>query len=291
VCHILDIKTRERRTIDSPIYALSPDATWAVTTDFRRIQDTRPGYGYAGIVDPARDVGAPDDAGVWRVDLRSGESRLLFSIRQIAALPYQNSAPKSDAKHWFNHLLVSPDGSRFVFLHRWRSPSDTRHTTRMITADPDGSNLYVLNPDGMTSHFQWRDPRHLLAFAFHPSHGNAFYLFEDRNDRVEVVGPGVMTVDGHCSYLPGGRWVLNDTYPDKERNQNPYLFDTPRKVRHPLGHFHSPREYTGEWRCDTHPRSSPDGLSVVIDSPHGGQGRQLYLIDVRGIVGDLNKSD
>jgi Tol biopolymer transport system component len=52
----------------------------------------------------------------------------------------------------------------------------------------------------------------------------------------------------------------------------------------PLGHFHSPQAYSGEWRCDTHPRFSPDGTKVVIDSPHGGNGRQLYLIDVSGIV-------
>jgi Tol biopolymer transport system component len=46
----------------------------------------------------------------------------------------------------------------------------------------------------------------------------------------------------------------------------------------------SPPVYTGPWRCDTHPRFSPDGRLVVIDSPHTG-GRQLHLIDVSGIVG------
>jgi Tol biopolymer transport system component len=54
--------------------------------------------------------------------------------------------------------------------------------------------------------------------------------------------------------------------------------------RYPLGAFRSPQEYTGEWRCDTHPRFSPDSRKVVIDSPHGGNGRQLYLIDISGIV-------
>jgi Tol biopolymer transport system component len=40
----------------------------------------------------------------------------------------------------------------------------------------------------------------------------------------------------------------------------------------------------GEWRCDTHPRYSPDGTKVVIDSTHEGLGRQMYLIDVSRIV-------
>ena len=58
----------------------------------------------------------------------------------------------------------------------------------------------------------------------------------------------------------------------------------PRGRRVPLGYFHSPKEYAGEWRCDLHPRFSPDGRKVTIDSPHTG-GRQIYLIDISGIVG------
>jgi hypothetical protein len=60
--------------------------------------------------------------------------------------------------------------------------------------------------------------------------------------------------------------------------------------RHPLGYFHSPSGYTGEWRCDSHPRISADGTKVAIDSPHGGNGRQLYLIDIRGVTGPINRN-
>ena len=94
-----------------------------------------------------------------------------------------------------------------------------------------------------------------------------------------------MIRNGHCSYLPGGKWILNDTYPQgKERLQNPYLYHVPSGRRVWLGHFHLPRQYVSSWRCDTHPRFSPDGKKVVIDSAHTGQGRQLFLIDVGGIV-------
>src|SRR3954452_19426198 len=47
VCHILDVATRRRRTLPAPIYAIGPDGRWAIATDFRRLHDTRPGYGYA----------------------------------------------------------------------------------------------------------------------------------------------------------------------------------------------------------------------------------------------------
>lgn len=283
VSHLLDVVTRERRTLPGAVYALSPDGKTAISTDFRRLHDTRPGYGYAGPADPNRDVLAPADAGIWRMDLKTGERSLIFSIADALKIAWPEGS-WAGAKHWFNHLLYNPDGTRFCFLHRWRAPGDRAHTTRMLTINPDGTDPFVLIPPKMASHFIWRDPRHVLCFADHPSRGPRFYVFEDRTGKAEVVGPEVMVVDGHCTYLPGNKWILNDTYPDAKRLQNPYLFEVATGRRVALGHFLLPREYAGEWRCDTHPRFSPDGKKVVIDSPHGGEGRQLHLIDISGIV-------
>lgn len=53
-------------------------------------------------------------------------------------------------------------------------------STRMFTCNTNGSDLYVVDPLGKTSHFVWRDPQHIAAWAFHPSHGERFYLFQDR---------------------------------------------------------------------------------------------------------------
>lgn len=285
ISRVLNIETNETRTLPSAIYALSPDGQWAVTTDFRRLNDTRPGYGYVGIPDPNAEVLAPEDAGIWKMNLDSGERELIVSVAEAAAVPNPHS-DFTGVKHYFNHLLYSTDGSRFIFLHRWRGEKGRKSFgTRMFTANADGSDLYVLDPYGDTSHFIWRDPQHVLAWAGHPSHGKKFYLFKDKTEEVEVVAPEVMPKNGHCTYLPpDSEWILNDTYPDQERLQHPYVYEIATGNRVPLGHFHSPPEYTGEWRCDNHPRYSRDGTKVVIDSPHTGEGRQMHLIDIAGIV-------
>lgn len=295
VAHVLDIRTGRRRTLPEPVYALSPDGRSAILPDFRRLNDCRPGYGYAGIADPNADTRAPADAGVWRMSMTTGERSLLIPFSQVAALPYEAlSRPfhndPAAAKHWFNHLLYSTDGSRFLFLHRWRvfeglsraQAARGGFSTRMVTAAADGSDLFVLDPYGGTSHFIWRDTAHVCAWAWQPSHGEKFYLFRDRSRDVAVVGPEVMTRNGHNTYLPGrgGDWILNDTYPDEARRQHLYLYHVPGGRRVPLGAFHSPDEYAGEWRCDLHPRASRDGTKVVIDSTHEGLGRQMYLVDL-----------
>jgi hypothetical protein len=162
VCHILDVATGEGRTIPHPIYSVSPDGKTAVTPDFRRIADVRPGYGYNGPPDPHTDDLAPEESGIFHVDLETGEAKLIISLAQIAKMgEIPNEQP--GIKHYFNHLLFNPDGTRFIALHRWRYPNGQR-LTRMITANPDGSDIRIVIPNGYASHFIWRDPTaHLLA--------------------------------------------------------------------------------------------------------------------------------
>jgi hypothetical protein len=284
VCHILDIKTGQKRTVAAPIYTISPDGKHAVAPDFRRLNDMRPGYGYCGIPDPNYDVLAPANAGIWYVNLETGDYKLIIPLAAMLELPSPHMEHRTGMKHWFNHLLWNPDGTRFEFLNRWHGPGTRGLPTRMFTARPDGSDIRTVDDYGHMSHFIWRDNTHILGWSWHPSHGDAFYLYTDGARDVEVVGKGVMTSNGHCTYLPGNEWILNDTYPDAHQMQHPYLYHIASNTRYPLGHFITGREYTGEWRCDLHPRFSPDGKLVTIDSNHGGNGRQIYLIDVSDIV-------
>jgi hypothetical protein len=282
VAHILDVHTQQQRTLDYPIYTLSPDGRTAIGTDFRRINHMRPGYGYAGIPDPNRAVLAPTDTGIYRVDLQSGQAAHLITVAQIAAIPYRHG-DLSQAKHYFNHLLFNTDGTRFIFLHRWRFGTGGFHT-RMMTAAADGSDIRVVDDHGHTSHFIWRDPATILAWSWHPSHEWAFYLYQDTEmdgtEEVEVVGTDVMTLNGHCTYLPGNALILNDCYGGQTtgRMQELYLYHVASGQRTDLGAYHTPTGYDGEWRCDLHPRFSRDGRLVTIDSPHGGDGRQIYLV-------------
>ena len=289
ISHIINIESGRQRTLPLPVYALSPDGKLAIGTDFSRIQHFRPGYGYQGGSDPFRGEGSPENSGIYKMDLSTGESALIVRLSDIADIPH-NGETLSDKWHYFNHLLVSPDSKRFIFLHRWRQQNSSagRFTTRMFTVNRDGSGLYLLDPSGYTSHFIWRDPGHITAWTRPGSDPEGFYVFKDRTSEFEPVGKGVMMYNGHNTYLPDtdNDWILNDTYPlGENREQSPYLFHVPSSKKIELGKFHSPETYRGEWRCDTHPRSNRSGSKICIDSAHGGNGRQLYLIDIAGVTG------
>lgn len=294
VARILDVESGESKTVPHPIYSVSPDGRTAVTPDFRRIADVRPGYGYAGLKDPHADDLAPEDSGIFKVDLETGEAKLIISLKQVANLG-EIPDTQPGIKHYFNHLLFNPDGSRFIALHRWRYPNGHR-LTRMITATPDGEDIRIVIDNGYASHFIWRDSTHILsqskALLGNEKWGD--FLFADRQGPpLEEVGQGVLDGNGHLSYLPGNTdWILNDTYPKgPKRLQTPHLYHVPTGTRIDLGHFHLPKVYTGEWRVDTHPRLSRDGRTVCIDAVKEGEGRQLCLISTGDIIDRVPGSD
>lgn len=277
---IRDVHTGQTRTLPLPIYAVSTDGRQAVVPNFSRLQRRRPGYGYAGVPDRWVDDPHPADDGIYWMDLETGEHRRIISLAQIAA--FTPDETMKEGQHWFNHLQFSPGNRRFLFLHRWQV--GPRWRTRLFTANPDGSDLYCVSDHEMTSHFDWRDATHILAWARRREIGDRYFLFTDQSDEISVMGDGVLTVDGHCSYSPDRRWVLTDTYPARETHLRTLLLYRPEDgLRVDIGAFYSPPETTGEIRCDLHPRWNRDGTQVCIDSVHEGS-RQMYVLDVSEVV-------
>ncbi len=299
VCRIYSLQDQSVRTIPRPIYTIASDGKTGLSVDFRRIDNLRPGYGYDGLADPHVDRRAPEDSGIWRVDLETGDSELILSLAEVAEIPWPDGETHADAWHYFNHLLINPAGNRFIVLHRYRPEFDPKtlefrggFVTRMFTANMDGSDRHVLDPSGYTSHFIWKNDDQVTMWTRPEGRPSGFYRFTDRTRKVEPVGHDKMPTNGHNTYLgaPGGKyrdWILNDTYPDRKTSrQTVYLYHVPSGHRVDLGHFPSPPAYRGEWRCDTHPRSNDDGTLVTIDSPHDG-GRQVYLLDIREVLDEV----
>lgn len=278
ICH------RDGETIkilSRPTYALRRDGKKVLSLNFSRLHYCRPGYGYVAEPFVDRSGLRPEDDGIFLVDIDSGKSQLVISLDQITKINPRKEFAKST--HYFNHIEFNPGGSRFVFYHRWRSHATSVEKTRMYTCAPDGSELYCLSDHDMVSHYTWKDDNHLLAWAAHPLAGQHYYLYEDKTNRVTVVGDGVLTEDGHPSYDPDGRWIVTDTYPDLKRHRTLLLFDTSTGKRYDIGKYFVPLLFEGTVRCDLHPRWSRDGQKVCFDSVHEGK-RRMYNMDVSSIL-------
>lgn len=85
-----------------------------------------------------------------------------------------------------------------------------------------------------------------------------------------------------CSSVPQNIFEHPDNEVIAKINSHTKLYvPTGRRVF--LADFYSPPEYQGEWRCDTHPRSTLDGNYVIWDFPNW-DGRQMYMLDIRDII-------
>lgn len=279
---IHDPRAGRTRTLPRPVYGVSHNGRYAVTLNFSRLARVRPVTGYDGVADPLAQTACPDDDGIWGMDLDTGQNRLLLSLARVAA--WRPEPSMDDTAHWFEHLVFNTDDSRFLFLHRWHPAGQRGMRTRLFTANPDGSALCCLSDEGMVSHFDWLDARHILAWARRGGR-NGYYLYTDGTPQAREIGAGVLTRDGHCSFSPDRRWVLNDAYPTDAPERELYLYRWPDGPRIDLGRFYSPPELTGAVRCDLHPRWSRDGRQVCIDSAHEGT-RQVYVLDVGAITGN-----
>lgn len=313
---IVDVETGESRKLPLPIYALSPDGSFALTINFARLHRLYPGYGYAGVPDATEDDKAPQDDGIYMIDLMTGKHELLISIAQI--VQFGNIINWAmDGDHWLTHILFNPDGSRFAFLHRWRL-KDGGIYTRLISASPEGTDLRCI-AEGVVSHFTWRNSHQILAWARQFSIaskarqsplsalplfqwaiyalrgtkrkwfrqyiiGDRYLILNDGGGEVQPVGVGVLTEDGHMSYSPNGQWILTDTYPDDQCVQSLILYRCKDGRRIEVGRFSEPEQMCGTgYRCDLHPRWSKKGNKICIDSAHDGT-RQIYIVDVANIV-------
>lgn len=282
VAIVRDVQSGKTRTLPRPIYSISRDGRQGVSLDFARVERLRPGYGYIALPEQHRDDPAPAEAGIYWMDLNSGENKLALSLEWAAQ-------EKPDERfegglHWFNHLEFNPSGTRISFLHRWRSAKRGGWWTRLYTSNPDGTEPRLLSDIGMVSHYDWRDDHTILAWTKTREKGMHFYLIDDRTGRHEAMGEGVLVQDGHCSWSPDRKWVLNDTYPDKKLMQTLMLYHPETDRRIDIGRFHQMPAIRGKpYRCDLHPRWNRDGTQVCIDSSHDPT-RQMYVVDVGHIT-------
>jgi len=263
-----------------PIYGMSPDGRYGFSLPFSRLGRLRPGYGYVALDDETEGDLAPVSDGLWRIDMDSGGDELLFSISDIAKIRPQDTM--KGAEHYFNHICVNPTGNRLLFFHIWKNGSE-RHT-RIITCNTDGSEPYILVSDGVASHYTWKDQDTLLCIILNARRGEKRYcLYKDRTTAKSVIGSGVLNLDGHPSYSHDRKLLLTDTYMDKYGCLNLLLFDVQKAKLIKLGAFFTPTSFVGELKCDLHPRWSPSGRYVALDSAHNGK-REMYVMDISALI-------
>lgn len=266
---------KEVKILPLPVYDVSKDGSFALSLDFSRLHRMRPGYGYSNLTDKSKGDLCPNKTCIWKMALDTGKVTELFKYTDMADFEHDKSM--DNAEHKVNHLMISPNGKRFMVLHRWFQ--NGRKHTRLVTVNVDKTEMYNLSDDVFVSHCYWKNDAEILSFLRKKAHGNHYYLMKDKTQEYKMYWPELNT-DGHCSYSPDGNLIITDTYPNRKRLASVYLCTEKDNKSQRIARVFSPFRYDNDCRCDLHPRWNRKGDKICIDSVHEGK-RGLYIISFK----------
>ena len=275
---ILTLDTMEEKVIPAAVYSVSADGKFALTLDFSRLYELRPGYGYYNVPEKTKGVALPDTTAIWKIDLETGEVAELLKYTDFANFQPRPEMKEEGSVHKVNHIMISPNGKRFMVLYRWFCGQ--RKYTRLVTCNVDGTDMYVLSDDDMVSHCYWKNNSSILAFENKKKTGPGYYLMKDKTQDYIHCWPQFSN-DGHPSYSPDGSLIVTDSYPDRARVASINLMDgnERKKENTTIARVFAPFKYDNDTRCDLHPRWNHAGDKICFDSIFEGH-RGLYVVNV-----------
>jgi len=269
VSKIYNIENNKWRTISFPIYDVHDD--YALTLNFDRLSQLRPDYGYFSKkkIDSTFNL---KKEGIRFINLISDTSELLLSLEEIIKCHYQKSM--DGAEHLVNHIMISPNGQKFMFLHRWFNKGVRRDS--LMICNKDGSKISSLADNEMVSHCFWKNNREIVGYLRDHNQNDRYYVIDVESGQKSTIDQLNSYGDGHPNINED--LMITDTYPNKSRMKEllVYHFDTNQLKS--IGEFYESFTYYGQTRCDLHPRISTNKKYFFIDSVHSGK-RKLYMIE------------
>ncbi len=319
---LLNVETGEKIELPMSIYSMHPNGKHAVCIDNERHFWFRGGYSYQGIEHQGKNIKLDKNDGIWLLDIEEKNIRQIINI--IDLIKYRYLSSMEGAIHYIEHLMFSPDGERFSFLHRW-TIDDGGIYARFFTADMDGSNIFLLNDTGRMSHSCWRNNNELMAWCGLPTpvnqlrkykyivkyaikpllpvynkllfkksvlrntfSGDSYVLFKDKSSEHKRIAQNILNKDGHMSFCPiNTDWFVSDTYPDVNNFSSLFLYNIQEQKFETIARVESdPAINSTPFRCDLHPKWSFSGRYVCIDTVNEGI-RQMYVYDLEKIFKDV----
>lgn len=333
ISRIQDVETGKFHDINWSIYGITPDGKKSIALDMERSYWCR-AYHYESVANESVNMRVAANDGIFEIDLIGNTRKLLIPINDIIDV---DKEPYFDmAKHWLEHIMISPNGKRFCFLHRFTIGTLDEYETRLFVANIDGSNLQLI-PDWRIyyfSHFGWNGDDVFAIYAYEsgkhqkilakynalqrkeshlamqvdvnkkktifakikgfvpqsirskiwkmffytptPQYYKYYMLQDNKFIATEDFTDSLLSIDGHPSFAKDGKYMITDSYPDKNGYQRLVVYNTNNKQVALIGEI-----YAGLYRrpgsCDLHPKLCVNNDFLAVDSAFNGQHHMILF--------------
>ena len=272
---IYDIKKDQViKKIKKPIYDLNKEGTLGASLNFSRLQRLRPGYGYSNKQDQFINQKNPEEDGLFLVDINENKSNLIVSLDEISKISARESMVGCD--HYLNHIFFSPDSKYLFFFHLWSNKLN--RDARLFRYEIESKQLKLI-VDNTISHYAWKSLDTFLVTEF-TNDTLSYNLYNIDGSRISTIGANSLNQDGHPSFSMESNFIISDTYPNYFGYQKLFKYDIESTKLTDIAKFYTNPSFTGEKKCDLHPRLSMDNKFICVDAVDSGK-REMVLLDIK----------
>jgi hypothetical protein len=272
-------RIREYRFDDTPVGngGVAQNGGYFTAINYARMARLRPVTGYADAWDWTTNVAAPRDDGIVRVEIATGEKRLIVSFAQLKDA-LRGRVENLDARHFFiNHTLNNRNNDLIYFFCRadFEQQVNGPRVNAVFTVRPDGSAL-TQHETFIGGHPEWEwGPRLIGSFE----RRQVVYDTQQKEIVESLGGKEVFpNPEGDVSLSPDGSWFVNG---HREGQHNHYTFldmKTRRAVK-------SPPVFLSTWsqgplRLDPAPAWNRTSDAIVVPGIAPDGTRQMFLVEL-----------
>jgi hypothetical protein len=281
-CVLFDIsgagkRIKEYRFQDTPVCnsGVAQRGGWFAAINYGRLARLRPVTGYRGAFDWTTGVPHPEDDGVFKVNIRTGEKQLLVSFQQLANM-IRPLRPDVDKKELFiNHTLCNRENDRIFFFVR----GDFDHEDRInqgFAIKPDGTGLTLMKQH-IGGHPDWDEGHRMIGTV----KKRQIIYDVDRQVEAGVLGNDEIFPDaeGDIALSPDARWLVNG---HRRKNLDYYTFLRRADTAWARSASFDVKGWTsGDLRCDPAPCWNRAGDQIAFPAMAPDGTRQMFLITLR----------
>ena len=270
-------RVREYRYEDTPIGngGVAADGSAWLGLNYGRLARLRLVTGYPEALDWSKDEIAPANDGMFVVDVKSGEKRLLVSYRQLDAKLKARTPTLKHTGLFINHALWNRNADRVYFFVRagWSGQKGKRiNTPCSIHADGTGLTLHETHIGG---HPEWAEDSLVIG---RQDKKQILYDVDEKRIVGQLGTPEIFpNPEGDIALSPNGKWFVNGY---KKGNKNFYVV-----YQRSTGVFVRSRgldkgAYSGDIRIDPAPRWNRSNDAILVPGIAKNGTRQMFLIRV-----------
>lgn len=280
---LYDVEQRRRihefRFEDTPFgnSGVSQAGGYFLGLNYGRLARLRKVTGYADAFDWTVGDSAPDDDGIFKVDLATGEPELLVSYRQLAKLVQPRHPDVHEKALFINHTLTSRDGELVYFFTRAKFGNlrDKINVPCSIRADGTGLTMHETHIGG---HPEWDTGHELIG---RDGRKQAIYDVETKQVVGTIGTPELFpNPEGDIALSPDGRWFVNGY---RRGTQNFYtILDRETGDYVKTGGFDHKGWTSGALRLDAAPCWNRTATQLLIPgiADDEQRTRQMFLISI-----------